>query len=108
MMLDQLERKLETRKRIAPQTLEAICRLPLPGNVRELWNLVECLTVTVLTEIIEPTDLLNYADWTPEASAAVLSPAALLMPADGNLRQALRKIEAEILRETLQRCGTQS
>ncbi len=108
MMLDQLERKLETRKRIAPQTLEAICRLPLPGNVRELWNLVECLTVTVLTEIIEPTDLLNYADWTPEASPAVLSPAALLMPADGNLRQALRKIEAEILRETLQRCGTQS
>ena len=103
MMLDQLERKVGARKRIAPQTLDAICRLPLPGNVRELWNLVESLSVTAVTDIIETTDLPDHPPGTSEAP-----PAALLKREDGNLRDALRKIEAQILRETLERYGTQS
>lgn len=103
MMLDQLEHKLGRRKRIAPQTLEAICALPLPGNVRELWNLVESLTVTVTGETIETTDLPDHAAGREDASSV-----ARLELGDGNLRQALRKIEAQIVRETLQRYGTQS
>jgi PAS domain S-box-containing protein len=103
MMLDQLEQKLGRRKRIAPQTLEAICERPLPGNVRELWNLVESLAVTVAAEIIETTDLPEHAARTGDASAI-----ARLERVDGNLRQALRKIEAQIVQETLQRYGTQS
>jgi PAS domain S-box-containing protein len=101
MMLDQLERKLGTRKRIVPEALEAICQLPLPGNVRELWNLVESLAVTVLTDVIETTDLPDHAAGTPEASPAALDE-------DGNLREVLQKVEAQILREALQRYGTQS
>jgi PAS domain S-box-containing protein len=101
MMLDQLERKLGTRKRIVPEALEAICQLPLPGNVRELWNLVESLAVTVLTDVIEATDLSDHAKGTPEASPAALGE-------DGNLREVLQKVEAQILREALQRYGTQS
>lgn len=103
MMLDQLERKLRRRKRIAPQTLEAICELPLPGNVRELWNLIESLAVTVASEIIETTDLPDHAAVTGDASSV-----ARLECGDGNLRQVLRKIEAQIVRKTLQRYGTQS
>jgi transcriptional regulator with PAS, ATPase and Fis domain len=103
MMLDQLERKLGRRKRIAPQALDEICRLSLPGNVRELWNLIESLMVTALTDTIETSDLLGHASPTPEASGT-----ALLKPEDGNLREALGKVEAQILRETLQRYGTQS
>lgn len=102
MMLDQLERKLGIRKRIAPQALEEICRLPLLGNVRELWNLIESLTVTVLADTIRTTDLPGHTD-TPEASGA-----AFLEREAGNLREALAKVEAQILRETLQRYGTQS
>jgi transcriptional regulator with PAS, ATPase and Fis domain len=103
MMLDQLERKPGTRKHVAPQALEEICRLPFPGNVRELWNLVESLTVTALTDTIENTDLPGHTGGTPEASST-----ALLKPEDGNLREKLGKVEAQILRETLQRYGTQS
>jgi len=103
MMLDQLESKLGTRKRIAPIALEEICRLPLPGNVRELWNIVESLIVTARTDIIETTDLPGHTDGTPEASRA-----ALLKLEHGNLREKLEKVEAQILRETLQRYGTQS
>ena len=101
MMLDQLERKLGTRKRIVPEALEAICQLPLPGNVRELWNLVESLAVTVLTDVIETTDLPDHAEGTPEASPAARAE-------DSNLREVLQKVEAQILREALQRYGTQS
>jgi PAS domain S-box-containing protein len=103
MILDQLAPRLGTRKRVAPNTLEAICRLPLPGNVRELWNLVESLAVTVPAEIIETTDLPDSAGGTVDAW-----PATLPRPEDGNLRETLRKIEEQILREALGRYGTQS
>jgi two-component system NtrC family response regulator len=103
MMLDQLERRLRIRKHVSQETLEAICRLPLPGNVRELWNLVESLAVTALSETIETTDLPDHEAWTPAESSA-----AQLQRGDGNLREALQKIEAQILKETLQRYGTQS
>ena len=101
MMLDQLERKLGIRKRIAPQALEEICRLPLLGNVRELWNLIESLTVTASTDTIRTTDLPGHTE-TPEASGTEFLKDA------GNLRETLGKVEAQILRETLQRYGTQS
>jgi PAS domain S-box-containing protein len=103
MMLDQLERKLGTRKHISPQTLKAICRLPLPGNVRELWNLVESLAVTAQSEMIETCDLPDH-----EVVTSGASPAPSPQREDGTLRDALRKVEAQILRETLQRYGTQS
>ncbi|PYN43776.1 MAG: hypothetical protein DMD95_12695 [Candidatus Rokuibacteriota bacterium] len=102
-MLEQLERRLGRRKGIAPDALEAIGRLPFPGNVRELWNVVESLVVTVPSEIIEATDLpVDIAD-APDAL-----PAATREYDGGDLRQALRKLEAQILREALQRYGTQS
>ena len=104
MMLVQLERRLGTHKRIALKTLEAICRLPLPGNVRELWNLVESLAVTVSTEIIETTDLPDHIAGTLEASPGSAPP----KHENGNLREALRSMETQILRETLKRYGTQS
>jgi transcriptional regulator with PAS, ATPase and Fis domain len=103
MMLDQLELKLGTRKRIAPQALDEICRLPLPGNVRELWNLIESLTVTASADTIQTTDLPGHTNGTPEASGA-----AFVKPEAGNLRATLEKVEAQILRETLQRYGTQA
>src|SRR5262245_1314535 len=102
MMLDQLERKLGIRKRIAPQALEEICQLPLLGNVRELWNLIESLTVTASADTIRTTDLPDHTG-TPQASGT-----AFLKPEAGNLRETLEKVEAQILRETLQRYGTQS
>jgi len=71
--------------------------------VRELWSVVESLVVTVPSEIIEATDLpVDIAD-APDAL-----PAATRENDGGDLRQALRKLEAQILRDALQRYGTQS
>jgi transcriptional regulator with PAS, ATPase and Fis domain len=103
MMLDQLELKLGRRKRIAPQALDEICRWPLPGNVRELWNLIESLTVTASADTIQTTDLSGHTNGTPATSGA-----GFVKPEAGNLRETLGKVEAQILRETLQRYGTQS
>jgi transcriptional regulator with PAS, ATPase and Fis domain len=84
-----------------PQTLKAICRLPLRQRAR-LWNLVESLTVTERTE--------PSGDRPLRSAAGMLEAAPLALPKceDGNLRETLQKIEAQILRETLQRYGTQS
>jgi len=72
-------------------------------RVRELWNLVESLAVTVSTEIIETTDLPDHIVGTLEASPA----SAPLKHENGNLREALRSAESQI-REALKRYGTQS
>jgi transcriptional regulator with PAS, ATPase and Fis domain len=72
--------------------------------VRELWNLVESLAVTVSTEVIEPTDLPDHIAGTLEASPA----SAPRKHENRKLREALRSTETQILREALKRYGTQS
>jgi len=103
MMLEQLARRLGMRKTLTPEAMEALRRHAFPGNVRELWNLIESLVVTVKEATV------NVADLPPEiaGSGAVSTPA--VFAADGlSLRQALRQLEAQILREALRRYGTQS
>lgn len=45
------------RKRLAPQALEVIRRFPFPGNVRQLENLCNWLTVMAPSQWIRPEDL---------------------------------------------------
>lgn len=44
-------------KKIAPKALEVLCRYDWPGNIRELKNLVERLSIMVGDPIIRPGDL---------------------------------------------------
>ena len=101
MMLEQLSRRLGMRKTLTPAAMEALLRHAFPGNIRELWNLVESLVVTVRTPAIDVSDLpLELAG--PAVSTPLVSARGL------NLRQALHQLEAQIVREALRRYGTQS
>lgn len=103
MMLEQLSRRLGMRQTLTPAAMEALLRYAFPGNIRELWNLVESLVVTVRASAIDVSDL----------PLELAGPATVSMPEVSgtqglNLRQALRQLEAQILREALRRYGTQS
>ncbi|MGE0713066.1 MAG: sigma-54-dependent transcriptional regulator [Planctomycetota bacterium] len=45
------------RKEIAPEAIEALCRYPFPGNVRELRNVVERCQILSSGAVIERADL---------------------------------------------------
>jgi transcriptional regulator with PAS, ATPase and Fis domain len=100
MMIDMLASRGGTRLRIAPDALELLARYPFPGNVRELWNIVERLAVSCRSGVVDVPDLPT------DVTRAALSEG----PPKGvtNLRQMLRKVEAGIVREALQRYGSQT
>jgi PAS domain S-box-containing protein len=100
MMLRTLERKLGKRAQLSSDALALLLRYPFPGNVRELWNLVERLVVCVKTDIIDVPDLpLEVVD-------SALSTGVPAEPA--SLKQLVKKLEARIVRDALTRYGTQS
>jgi two-component system nitrogen regulation response regulator NtrX len=45
------------KKRLSEEALEALCRYPFPGNVRELKNLIERLVIMSQGEVITLEDL---------------------------------------------------
>ena len=100
MMLRSLERRLGKRAQLSTDALALLVRYPFPGNVRELWNLVERLLVCAKGETIDVPDI------PIEVTTAAVSVGA---PADTpSLKQLVKKLEAGIVRDALTRYGTQS
>jgi PAS domain S-box-containing protein len=101
MMLSKLEHKVGRRRTLAPDALHGLSSYRFPGNIRELWNIVERLVVTTQGEVITARDL--PPDIAPTATSA---------RADEHdrpsLRKARQKVEAQLLRDALSRFGTQA
>jgi transcriptional regulator with PAS, ATPase and Fis domain len=102
MMLAQLESKLQRQPRISAAALNMIARYGFPGNVRELWNLIERLAVLTGADVIDVSHL------PPEVSAGHHTASALGARRDGTFRQAMRDAEAAIMREAVERFGSQT
>ena len=100
MMVDTLQSRTGKRLKLAPDTLELLARYSFPGNIRELWNIVERLAVSCRSGVVGVSDLPT------EITQAALSKGVPENPT--NLRQVLRKVEAGIVREALLRYGSQT
>jgi two-component system, NtrC family, response regulator AtoC len=100
MMAHALEARVGRRLRLTKDALDLLARYPFPGNVRELWNLVERLAVCARHGVVDvpelPTEIAQLAlsSGTPNGHT--------------NLRTILRKVEAGIIREALERYGSQT
>lgn len=99
MMLDCLAPRLRRRMVLTPGALALIARREFPGNVRELWNLVERLAVT------SERDVIDVGDLPPEIEPMPPPPGVERV---GSLRAALREVEADILRDALARYRSQA
>ena len=100
MMAETLESRTGKRLKVTPDGLEILSRYPFPGNIRELWNIVERLAVSSRSARVGVEDL------PPEIAQTALSRG--VSQGRMNLRQVLRKVEAGIVREALQRYGSQT
>ncbi len=56
-ILQKLNRKMEGRKRFHPILIELLRQYDFPGNVRELINIIERITVFSEGDVLVPTDL---------------------------------------------------
>ena len=101
MMLGKLERKVGRRRAFTPEALKVLAGYRFPGNIRELWNLVERLVVTTSGEMIMPRDL-------PAEVISAGNPARLDDHERPSLRKARQKVEAQMLRDALTQFGTQA
>jgi two-component system response regulator AtoC len=85
---------------LAPATLTRLVAYHWPGNVRELRNVVE------RAMILDPAHGLDDVDLATSAGLAVLPPAgAPLAERELNLREALNRLERELLLEAHRRAG---
>jgi PAS domain S-box-containing protein len=100
MMLRTLHEKLGRRVQLSADALALLGRYPFPGNVRELWNVVERLVVCAKSELVDVPDLPVEI---VEAALAAGGPAGA-----ASLKELIKKLEAGIVRDALMRFGTQS
>ena len=94
MMARRLEERLGTKRSLTPDAIEALSRHDYPGNVRELWNIVERAFVTAIEPVIALADI--ALDLVDEASPA--------MTRDSSRASALDSI---VVRDALRRYTTQ-
>ena len=100
MMVAHLARTGGGARMVAPTAIEAIARCRFPGNVRELWSLVDRLVSGAGTEVV------NVHDLPPE-----IGQSGAEGPDGGrrvSLRKMLRELEAQMVRDALARYGTQT
>jgi transcriptional regulator with PAS, ATPase and Fis domain len=99
-MLALLEGRVRRRVTFAKAALDLLGGYPFPGNVRELWNLVERLAVSSSSGLVDVPDL---------PGDVVRAAMARAVPEQTtNLRDFVRKVEAAIVREAVDRYGSQT
>ncbi|GAB6096675.1 hypothetical protein JCM14469_29280 [Desulfatiferula olefinivorans] len=72
LLIDYFIRKLDEKNRwglktFTPEAMAALCRYDWAGNVRELENLMERLSVLIESDRVEQDDLPDYITGTPSA-----------------------------------------
>jgi len=96
-ILEKLNRKAGIKKRFHPILIELLRQYDFPGNVRELINIIERMTVFSESDILVPDDLpseirINTAS-DPEANEKIPP-----------LKQALSNYECKLLQKVLKKC----
>jgi transcriptional regulator with PAS, ATPase and Fis domain len=93
-----------TRKRVSRSALDALLAYPYPGNVRELMNICEHLTVMSETEVIDLLDLpKDIVRSRPEISLDTTG-----WPKDMTLKQILQSVEKKVMLQAMEKFKNQS
>lgn len=122
-LLTRQQKTTGSMVRLAPETLQVLTRYPWPGNIRELANLLERLTILYpyqeirtahlprrildwlgieVTEPVEP--MTGEESW--EKPSAELDSTGRDLPVDGiDLKEHLMEMEIDLIRQALARSG---
>lgn len=87
---------------LSPEALEQLTRYHWPGNIRELQNLLERLTILKADGMILPSDLPNYL----VGSASAAFPAGIRIPEAGiNFVHTVNEFENHLILQALEKSG---
>ena len=101
--IEEFSRRSGVKKRLARAALDALCSYPFPGNVRELMNICERLVVMAETDVVGIEDLPGQIG----ATAAPHDQHACSLPVGLSLKEALERVERELLDKALREHGSQ-
>jgi len=90
--------KLNENKTITPDALTILFKYPWPGNIRELQNIIERLTITTNGSIITEDSLPEYIKQEAEVNANT--------NVNLSLASAMEKAERDILKKALEEYGS--
>jgi PAS domain S-box-containing protein len=100
-LLEEFNAKYSTKKSILPGAIDCLCRYALPGNVRELSNLIEQLIVLSQAESIGEGDLPSHCRSGSARRDSVRSGTSWDLP------MAVQQVEEELIRRALRQFHTQ-
>ncbi len=90
--------------KFSKQSVKLLKAYPWPGNIRELRNLCERMSILLAGRTIEPENL--PSEFKTRQAIGVTAPAGFLLPETG---LQLDQLEADLIRQALQRtCGNRS
>lgn len=98
--LEEFNRKNKRHKRLSPAVLNRLMECPFPGNVRQLFNLLEQMAFMSERDVIGVEDL----------PSELTDPTADRYNTDGpqDLRSAVEGLEARLIREAIKRHETEA
>lgn len=108
-----LRRRGRGPRRLSPAALDALMRYHYPGNVRELFNIVERGAILASGDVIDEGDLLLPGVSRPAGTAAggapgpgsISTPAGPTVASPGDRFPTLEEVEREHIRRALERTG---
>ncbi|MCR4308968.1 MAG: sigma-54 dependent transcriptional regulator [Deltaproteobacteria bacterium] len=100
LLVEHFVEKLGGGRRVSEKAMELLMDHPFPGNVRELWNMMERASILCKEGTIGPEHL------PPKFPGAGTSPAAIPLPEEIlPLKDAVRRFEAAYIEKALQAAG---
>lgn len=100
LLVEHFIEKLGGGRRVSEKAMELLMNHPFPGNVRELWNVLERASILCGEGTIGPEHL------PPEFPGARTSPTAIPLPDEIlPLKDAVRRFEAAYIEKALQATG---
>ena len=107
--LSRLEKEGKGTIRLMPSAIMALCQYPWPGNIRELVNLLERLTILYPFGVIDyydlPVKFRQHEAVIVKKTHAAASLNSLADEAGIDLKQHLQDIETDLISKALQKSG---
>lgn len=99
--LSNYNRKYKKEKSISSKVVDILCQYKLPGNVRELSNLIERMAALAENKKIRPKDISQYVRKSVNISLS-------LEEEELPLKKAIGRVESFMIRKTLEKYGSQN
>ncbi|MDR3271373.1 MAG: sigma 54-interacting transcriptional regulator [Peptococcaceae bacterium] len=104
--LKEINNKYGMQKSLSARTMQTLLSYPWPGNVRELRNVVERITITSLSDMLDfDSSFLEDSYSIPTSRPEEVAAPPQTEQWSGALKNVLKKVEEEYIKQVLEECN---